>query len=60
MRAFPSPSRKIYVKVSDDCIETRTMENIDLETAIPVGLALVIVVGSFLMMFTNFWTTKKR
>jgi hypothetical protein len=39
-----------------------TMENIDLETAIPVGLALVIIIGSFLMMFTNFWTTalKKR
>lgn len=34
-----------------------TMESIDLETAIPVGLALVIIIGSFLMMFTNFWTT---
>ncbi|VXD15647.1 conserved hypothetical protein [Planktothrix serta PCC 8927] len=34
-----------------------TMESIDLETAIPVGIALMIILGSFLMMFTNFWTT---
>lgn len=33
------------------------METIDWETALPAGLALLIIVGSFLMMFTNFWTT---
>lgn len=33
------------------------METIDWQTVVPVGLALFIIIGSFLMMFTNFWTT---
>jgi hypothetical protein len=35
------------------------MENTDLLNAIAGGLAIAIVIGAFLMMFTNVWTTKR-
>ncbi len=35
------------------------MPNEDVLSAIAGGLAIVIATGAMLMMFSNFWTTKK-
>jgi hypothetical protein len=36
------------------------MPNEEILNAIAGGLAIVIVTGGILMMFTNIWTTKKK
>ncbi|MGP1382460.1 MAG: hypothetical protein ACTS2F_02815 [Thainema sp.] len=38
-------------------ITTDTTNTLDLIT---VGLAIAIIIGGFLMMFTNIWTTKRN
>lgn len=36
------------------------MENIDWMNASAAGLAVLILLGGMLMMFTNVWTTKRK
>jgi hypothetical protein len=41
-------------------LNLQIMENTDLLNGIAGGLAIAIFIGGLLMMFTTFWTTKKK
>jgi len=36
------------------------METTDWQNLIAGSLAIAVIIGAFLMMFTNVWTTKKK